>query len=187
MDPMALYQQAVDKTGRLIAGVKPDQKGDPTPCTKYDVRELINHTIGANYFFVAVQRGESMDPEAPTPDPAGDNPAGAYSESAKAIMQMWQTPGVMEQTFNLGPMSMPGSQAVGIAMMETAIHGWDLAKATGQDTTIDPAIAGAIYEGMKGFIPSEMRGEDNMFAPEVKVPDDAPVQDKLLGYLGRQP
>lgn len=187
MDPMAMYREAVDKTGRLIAGVKPDQMGNPTPCKKYNARELVNHIIGSDYFFVSLQRGESMDPEAPTPDLAGDNPKAAYDDSVKAVMQMWQTPGVMEQTFNLGPMSMPGSQVVGIAMMEASVHGWDLAKATGQDTTIDPAIAGGIYEGMKGNIPAEMRGDDSFFAPEVKVPDDAPVQDKLLGYLGRQP
>ena len=188
MEPMAIYQQAVDKTGRLVAGVKQEQMANPTPCRKFDSRALINHIIGANYFFVAMQRGEKIDAGAPTPDFVGDNAAAAYQQSAQAVLAMWQTSGVMEQTFNFpGGMTMPGPEAFGVAMMETVIHGWDLARATGQDATIDPATAGTLLEGVRGKIPAELRGEDNMFAPEIPVPDDASVQDKLVAYLGRQP
>ena len=80
----------------------------------------------------------------------------------------------------------------GVASEDLVIHGWDLARATGQDDTIDPAeverawpIAQAMPEKMR--IPGAYGPGIVVFGPEVKVPEDAPLQDRLLGLLGRDP
>ena len=65
------------------------------------------------------------------------------------------------------------------------MHTWDLARATGQDDTLD---AGYCAELLEGMIPYEeaMRGS-GQYGPAVPVPDDAPVQDRMLGFIGRDP
>ncbi len=71
------------------------------------------------------------------------------------------------------------------SFMDTLIHTWDLAKATGQNTDMDPALAEACYTAFAPQIDG-YRGPET-FGPEVTVPEDASIQDKLLGIMGRKP
>ena len=83
---------------------------------------------------------------------------------------------------------LPGSIFVLIAANDTFTHGWDLAKATGLSTDLDPALAGQLFK-VAQVIPDEMRGADGQapFGPKVDVPDSASAADKLAGFMGRQP
>jgi uncharacterized protein (TIGR03086 family) len=65
------------------------------------------------------------------------------------------------------------------------VHGWDLAKATGQDTTMPKGLAEAAYEMIHGRFTEEQR--KGIFKPEISVPSGASAQDKLLAYTGRNP
>jgi len=84
-------------------------------------------------------------------------------------------PGVIEKT---GP-------SLGIAVSDTLLHGWDLASATGQDTTMPDGLPEAAYELIHGKFTEEQR--QGVFKPEVDVADDASAQDRLLAYSGRDP
>lgn len=65
------------------------------------------------------------------------------------------------------------------------MHTWDLARATGQDDTLDEASCRAMLAGMA---PAEdMMRSSGQFGPRVPVPDDASAQDRLLGFIGRDP
>jgi hypothetical protein len=76
------------------------------------------------------------------------------------------------------------------------LHGWDLARATGQDDTIDPEDVERIWSGTRA-LPAELLEKlrtpgaygpgVKVFGPEVKVPEHAPMQDRLLGLIGRDP
>jgi uncharacterized protein (TIGR03086 family) len=95
-------------------------------------------------------------------------------------------PGVLDRTFDFGFAQMPGHAAVGIMVMEATVHGWDLAKATGQDTTIDPTLATMLLEGASAL--DAVRNEEgNPFGFAVDVPVDASPADKLIAASGRQP
>jgi len=61
MDSIETFTRAVDQTGRIVAAVKPDQLGDPTPCADWDVRALLNHTIGGVYMFDDAAQGKELD------------------------------------------------------------------------------------------------------------------------------
>ena len=74
---------------------------------------------------------------------------------------------------------------MGIAFSDQLLHGWDLAKATGQDTTMPDGLAEAAYEMIHGRFTDDQR--KGVFKPEVTVADDASAQDKLLAYTGRDP
>jgi len=80
---------------------------------------------------------------------------------------------------------MPKHQMVGILIGDLLIHSWDLARSIGADDTLPPAAVEATMMGLSRFPEEQMRG--SMFGPAIEVPDDASAQDKLIGFVGRQP
>ena len=75
--------------------------------------------------------------------------------------------------------------SLGIAFSETLLHGWDVAKATGQDTTMPDGLAAAAYEMVHGAFTDEQR--KGVFKPEIEVGNDVSPQEKFLAYTGRDP
>ncbi len=188
MELLPLYERAIERTGTIVADVKPEQLSDPTPCSDWDVRTLINHIIGANYMWAALREGREIDTSRAAPDIAGDDPAGAYQQSAKAALEAFRSPGAMDHIFKSPIGEIPGSFALGVALSELVVHGWDLAKATGQDPTIDEDIVSPLYETAKVSVAPEYRQPPiNAFGPEVEVPQDASLTDKFVAFLGRTP
>lgn len=185
----ALKQQLAH-TGEVIAGVKADQMGDRTPCEKFDVKELINHIIGGNYFMADVASGKPVnpDPNAPLPDLIGKDADASYEQSMKAVIKAFGAPDIMQRTFKFPFGEMPAAMGFGLALTETTVHAWDLARATGQDETIDPQLATMLLEGAKQGISDEFRtGDGAVFKAAVKVPDSASPAEKLVAFLGRKP
>jgi uncharacterized protein (TIGR03086 family) len=80
---------------------------------------------------------------------------------------------------------LPGQMMAGICFVEHVTHGWDLAKATGQDTTIpDELIAEArgVVEPM-----DTMWRTEGVCGPQVAVPETASATDRYAGFMGRRP
>ena len=93
----------------------------------------------------------------------------------------------MEKTLTLPFGQMPGSAFVGIAATDTFTHGWDLAKATGQDTDLAPALAEQLLNGARQFIQPAFRSpEGAVFGPEQPAPAGASNADQLASFLGRK-
>jgi len=65
------------------------------------------------------------------------------------------------------------------------VHGWDLAKATGQETSIDPPLAEYALAFAQGFVSDQMR--PRVYGSSNPVPDDAPAGDRLVAFVGRNP
>ena len=65
------------------------------------------------------------------------------------------------------------------------MHTWDLARATGQDDTLDPTLCAELLAGMEPI--DELLRSSGQYGPRVPVPDDAAAQDRLLGFIGRDP
>ncbi len=186
MDMAPIYQQASEWTARVIAGVKADQHEDSTPCTEWNVGELMNHIIGGTFMFAnAISGGPPPDPNAPPPDLLGDDPARTYRGAAQALITAFEQPGALEVVVNLPAGELNGETVYAIATSEAAIHGWDLAKATGQDTSQEDDLVEAVYQIVA---PGVQFGRDGGFyGPEVNVADGASKQERLLGMMGRRP
>ena len=196
MDIIHLHERALDETARLVGGVRPDQMGLPTPCSDWDVRALLAHLVGGNARYAAVAEGKPMGrgPAEGKPmgrgpvaaDLLGDDPAGAYQRSAAAVTAAWRDPALLDRPFDLPFGVMPGRVAVGIHLIETVAHGWDLARATGQQPAFDPdVVQAAAY-----FAQSSLTGErppGAPFAAPVLAADDRPELDRLAAFLGRTP
>ena len=114
----------------------------------------------------------------------GDDPIGAYEQSVSPAKQAATAPGAMEATCHLSFGDPSGAEYAGQLFTDLLVHGWDIAKATGQDTRLDPERASIYYEEI---VPrKDSIRASGVFSTEQPVTDDADVQTKLLALLGRQ-
>jgi uncharacterized protein (TIGR03086 family) len=131
-------------------------------------------------------RGEAMEGGDAPKFSDGDFVA-AFDEGSKSDLAAFSAEGAMERIMHLPFGDMPGAAFVGLAATDTFVHGWDLAKATGQATDLNPALAEALLAGARQAIPDAIRGEDGKapFGPEQQAPAGASNADRLAAFLGR--
>ncbi len=177
---------AIKATGAVLARVTPEQLESDTPCASWKVRDLINHIVGGQRFFATMARGEPIDAEAREHDWSAGDFAADFESGAKECLAAFSEPGAMEKIMHLPFGDMPGSAFLGIAATDTFVHGWDLAKATGQDTNLDPELAGALLGGARMFIQDSFRGNEPLpFGAEQQAPEGSGSADQLAAFLGR--
>jgi len=189
MTPMTagdLYTQAMASTQRYIDGVRAAQWPDPTPCTEWDVKQVANHVIGENLWagelFIGrtiAQVGTRFDG-----DLTGDDPAAAYRQSVDAARSPVQAPGAMDITCHLSFGDVPGAEYAAQLFMDLLIHGWDIAKATGQDTRLDADLVAACLP-IAQQMTSQFRSA-GVFGEDLPVAPDADAQVRLLALVGRR-
>ncbi|MCB0215398.1 MAG: TIGR03086 family protein [Caldilineae bacterium] len=185
MNPLEMLERAHARNAQLIAAIKPEQMAQPTPCEGWDIRHLMNHMVGgAHMFGAAAGRTEPSGP--PPEDLLGDDPVAAYRAAADANLAGWRSEGAMEGTLKLPFGEMPASVASGINLLEAIIHGWDLAKASGQPFEADAATVEQVAAFSRQLVTDEVR-QGGAFGAEVTVPEGAPAVDRLAGFLGRKP
>ncbi len=179
-------ERAFASTRQVLSNVKPDQLGDPSPCQSWTVREVINHVIGGSFWFAAsVDDGKA--PPVPETDFTGGDMVATYDDGIKQSVAAFGAPGAMEKMVELPFGTFPGAFFIQIATTDAFAHGWDIAKATGQSTDLDPEIAAQLLEGARAFIQPAFRGADTQapFGQEQQPPANATNADKLAAFLGR--
>lgn len=173
---------ALRATGSLVAGVRPEQWSAPTPCADWDVRQLAGHLVGGNLRFAA-----ALGADEPAPgDPLEPDPVTAYAESAAAVVAAFGQPGALQRMITVPAGTVPGHVALHLRITEALVHGWDVARATGQSVAFpEPVVEQelAFTERQLPTIPENRRP----FGPPQPVADDAPVIDRLVALLGRTP
>jgi uncharacterized protein (TIGR03086 family) len=186
MEMLALLDGAFASTGRIIGSIRPDALGDPTPCSEWDVRALINHTTWVVARFERTAAGQEPSSGGPH-DLVGTDPAAAFDRASAANLAAWSSPHALEGTRRLPIGEVPAEMAAGVNFIDTLVHGWDLATATGQDPALDPVLAGAALEFSRVAIRDDLRGPGKPFAPIVEVSAGASPTDQMVAFLGRQP
>jgi len=174
----------------VVGGIGPDALHRPTPCTQYDVGQLRDHVLG----WLTTFAGGFADPQGRAPADVGgyrapDDPAAAAAEVRAAAERLGTAvrAGAADRPLWLGESSMPGDLAMSMILWEYQVHGWDLARATGQPWSSPAAAAEASLAFAPGMLTADYQGPGKAFAPRVPVPDDAPALDRLLGLSGRDP
>jgi uncharacterized protein (TIGR03086 family) len=183
-------QQAVISSRSVLASVQPEQMDHPTPCRSWQVRDLINHMIGAPIFAaVVMETGDWRNQTGDSADHAAGDYLAAYDAATARAIRSFQAEGALSRLVKLPFADLPGAVYASIATGDAFAHGWDLAKATGRSTDLDPDLAERLLAAVRPLLPEQMRGPDGQspFGPEVAVPEDAPAADRLAGFLGRQP
>ena len=168
-----------------MAQVQADQLQAQTPCQSWNVSQLINHVIGAQQFFAAGLKGEA--PSAEEVDWAAGDYMAAFDQAAAECLECFQAEGALEAVVQMPFGEMPGAAVMGLAMTDTFQHGWDLAKATGQSTDLNPQLAAGILQASQQNIQEAFRGEDGVapFGAEQQCADGACNADQLAAFLGR--
>ena len=181
-------EKAFASTAAVLANVKADQLDDTTPCASWKVRDLLNHVVGGTYFFsVVAETGQPPGTQQEPSDFASGDFNSAFEQGARRAVAAFRADGAMEKQMTLPFGQLPGTVFVNIAATDAFAHGWDLARATGQSSDLDPGLARALLDNARAFVPDAMRGPDGQapFGPRVDVPDWAPPADQLAGFLGR--
>jgi uncharacterized protein (TIGR03086 family) len=174
-----------------LARVQPGQYGDPTPCAAWDVRSLVNHLVGATYWFAeAVESGVAPAEDQVLADFTADDPLAAFDAGAARAVAAFGAPGALGRVVHLPFGDMPASVFLALAVNDIFTHSWDVAKATGQPTDLAPDLAAELLAIVKMAVGPEFRGPEGSgapFGPEVPVSPSAPPADQLAAFLGRTP
>ena len=178
---------AVDRTARLIAGIKPDQWGDPTPCADWDVRTLLNHLIvWTSYSLEARAHGDSVGQDLIDRDFAADPGFAAdYRAQLDRALTAWSAPATWEGSLNVMGSPTPAANVAALNIAEMVLHGWDLAAATGQTYTVSEPAAAAAMAAVEAN--ADLFREYKGFAEPVEVTPTASTLDRLLALSGRDP
>jgi uncharacterized protein (TIGR03086 family) len=184
-DITGLIEQATDLTASVIAAVDDDQWERPSPCRRFDVERLVKHVIGATRWFAAIPE-RHIDPEEETIELRVPSPEAVYRDAVAAGRDAWADPALLAEVYTFAWGQMSGQTAAEWMLLETLVHGWDIAASTDQPYDPDAALVTAATEVVERLDEAVLRA-DGMFGPPVEVPADAPAFDRLLGLLGRDP
>ncbi|MCD9873139.1 TIGR03086 family metal-binding protein [Streptomyces guryensis] len=189
-DPKHLHTfmtECAAEAARVARGVPADRLGSPTHCDDWDVRALVNHWVlytshGLEHRALRKQLPEELTARDFTTDP--DWPAGYAAQLDRAV-GAWADPAVWDGEVDLGMAKMPAVEIASMVIKEMAVHGWDVATATGQQFHVSDEAARFILGVVEKH--GELYRQYDGFADPVPVPDDAPVFDRALAASGRNP
>jgi uncharacterized protein (TIGR03086 family) len=174
---------AAEEMSALIATVPDEMLGRATPCPAYRLGDLIDHVGGVALAFTAAA-AKDRGPLTGAPRP-GD--AARLSEdwrtriprNLSAMAAAWRDPAAWTGMTQAGGVDLPGEVAGLAGLDELVVHAWDIARASGQKLTTDPASVAAAH----GFLAAA----GGPFGPVVAVAAERPLLDQVLALAGRNP
>jgi uncharacterized protein (TIGR03086 family) len=177
-------EPAAQRLATLVEGVPDDALGAPTPCARYSVGDLVEHIGGLALGFRAAAVKQPLG-GAPSGDAARLTPDWRTRIPAdlQAMAEAWKDPEAWTGMTGAGGVDLPGEVAGVVALDELVIHGWDLARATGQPDDYD----GPGLEAVHGLVQHFQASGIDIFGPPVDVPGDGPLMDRIVGLAGRDP
>ena len=183
MNVVDLDRRAALSTAALVDSTSPDQYAAPTPCSDWTVRDLLIHLIAGNVKYVEVGRGKEWARGAPDVV-LDDDPGAMYHRTMDAMLQAWEQPGVLDRETALPVGRGRAELALYLHLGETLVHGWDLARATGQPSAWSAEVVDACFDQFRSWLPVR-RPAGSPFADATTVSPDATPIDRLAAYLGR--
>lgn len=179
---------AAEQVARLADGVRDDQLARPTPCEDWPVDVLLGHLLELTSAFTAAA---SKIPTSGSPETSGNLPDDwrtQLRDRLRALVAAWRAPEAWQGETEAGGIVMPGEVTGVVALDELVLHGWDLARATGQPFSPDPAsVRASLGFAASMSEPGQEESREGLYGPVVPVPNDAPDLDRLLGFAGRDP
>jgi uncharacterized protein (TIGR03086 family) len=186
------YSRHADAFERKVTAVRPEQWSNQSPCEAWSARDVVSHIVSMHgYMLQLVDRGLDAAPS------VQDDPLGAFKAARAEVEAVLDDPQLADAESQTPNGRMTVEQHIDeVVSDDMVLHGWDLARATGQDPTIDPDDVARLW-AITAAIPAELMQKYRtpgafgpgveVYGPEVKVSKDAPLQDRLLGLIGRDP
>ena len=180
-DPAERHRAVAGRFTELVRGVT--DWDAPTPVPDWAARDVVRHLVEWFPGFlesgsdVRLHRGPSVD----------EDPVAAWATHAASVQAVLDDAAVAAGTYsNPHTGDLPVDQATDrFYTADVFMHTWDLARSTGQDDTLDAATCAEMLAGMQPI--EDLMRASGQYGPAVPVPDDASPQDRLLGFIGRDP
>ncbi|MFF2038966.1 TIGR03086 family metal-binding protein [Kitasatospora sp. NPDC058170] len=186
-DPRPLYLLALGQLEKLIAEVTPEALGRPTPCTEYDLRQLLGHVVGGVHRLAYIgEGGLAHDVVAATGEQPDDGWPAALDRARARVTAAWADDAKLDRPAVAPWGEVPGRAAVGGYVMETVTHAWDIARALGSDLVLDEQLAGTALAIARAVLPPEPRGGAVPFGEARTAPEGADAATRLAAWLGRE-
>jgi uncharacterized protein (TIGR03086 family) len=185
-DVLTLFQRGIADFGRGVQAVGADQWSAPTPCTDWDVRELVNHLVVEHLWVPPLLAGRTVAEvgDAYDGDQLGADPVAAWDAAVAASAADFADDGALDRTVHLSYGDRPAREYCREMVLDLAVHGWDLARATGGDERIDPDLVQLAYGHLAPIV--HLWQDAGVFGPPVPIADDADLQTRLLAMTGRK-
>jgi uncharacterized protein (TIGR03086 family) len=183
---------AARRMADLISAIPDELLAGPTPCPAYTLGDLVDHVGGLSLAFTAAATKAKGDvaSQGPSGDATRltDDWRSRIPRDLASLATAWRDPGAWEGMTMAGGVELPGEVAGLVALDELVIHGWDVARASGQPYGCDSPSLEVVHEFVAQFSgPGEEAARGEMFGPVVEVPDSAPLLDRVIGLSGRDP
>jgi uncharacterized protein (TIGR03086 family) len=180
MNPVELYRSATARAVEVAQGITSEQLSWPTPCSDWTVQDILDHLVFGTGYLAAALGAE------PDEVPSGATAAQFEAGVALCLGRMADPANLAVRSSSPLGFEWSGLEATAGTFMDVLVHTWDLAEATGQDTTLDPVLVEACTSMFLPDMPVAGRAA-GIIGSAVEVGADAPPQDRLLGALGRRP
>ncbi|MCZ4099998.1 TIGR03086 family protein [Streptomyces sp. So13.3] len=183
---------AAQRLADLLSAIPDEQLTAPTPCAKYTLGDLLDHVDGLSHAFLIAARktplSEGSQPPSPDASRLGADWRTRIPEQLTTLAEAWRDPAAWEGMTEVGGVTMPAGMIGRVGLNELTIHGWDIARATGQPFSADVQT----LEGCREFVeplaaPGQSPARQGIFGPAVAIPSDAPLLDRIVALTGRDP
>lgn len=182
-----LFERAVQEFDTRVQQIKDDQWENPTPCSDWNVRVLVNHLVYEDRWAPPLLEGQTIEQVGDKfeGDLLGDAPKAMWDEASDECLKAARREGAMEDTVHLSFADVPGSEYIIQLLNDHVIHAWDLARGIGADDKLDSDLVEMLYEGGKQR-EDEIKAS-GLFGEKIEPAPDADMQTKLLNLMGRTP
>jgi uncharacterized protein (TIGR03086 family) len=187
MDIMELRMKSADTADGYIHAVREDQWSTQSNCTEWTVKQLVNHMVNENYWEPELLAGKTIKEVGDRfeGDLVGNNPVEVWEKSIReANAKIEATTPAIDKMCHLSYGDVPCHEYLSQRILDLTIHGWDVAKSTGQPLVLPPELVQFLWDTFSRQ--EEMLRSSGLFGKQISVPPGSELQTKLLALLGRQ-
>lgn len=180
------YRMGLQEFDKRVHAVTDDQWESSTPCTEWNVRDLVNHIVNEDKWVAPLMAGKTIADvgDALDGDLLGDDPKRAWDEARDEALSSVEQPDALDRIVHLSFGDTRAEEYLGQLAADHAIHAWDLARATGGDEGIDPDLVEFTYRELEPQVAAWR--EAGIFGDEVEVPEGSDRLTRLLAMTGRK-
>lgn len=183
MEPTDQLAQILPALTDLAEGIRPEQLGDPTPCSDFTVQDILDHILVLGGSFAHQYRGEPVPPIDPSPR-NGQVPAARVRDTLTGLLDAIRSPGALDRTISAPVGEVPGETFARLLAFDGLIHGWDLATATGQPYEVPEAVVADVDDFVRVALTDDLRDGDT-FKDATTAPEEASRLEQLVAFSGR--
>ncbi len=188
VDPREFDRRVLESIDPIMAAMRPEHLPLATPCAGWALGDLLRHMVGHHRGFAHAARRLPRDPavwEQVSLD--GHSPYTTYREAAAEVVSAFADPELGNAPIHIhGYGDIPAQSTMRMHAVDFLAHGWDVAKAIGVDSTLDSELCERGLAIAQRW-PEGAFGRGGPFGAHIEIAATAPIDQRLMAYLGRDP